>query len=119
MFQFITELQLETPQDSDESTCILHESNGSTKFVTELQLETPQDSDKSTLYTNQMGQLRASMAVLLQLFVQLTGLNEHNTGLLAPPTPPRSFREGTKQYRYMALLSLTAPKSEMQKIKSM
>ena len=89
------------------------------KFVTELQLETPQDSDESTFYTNQMGQIRASTSVLIQLFVLLTGLNEHNTGLLAPPAPPRSFHESTKQYRYMALLSLTAPKSEMQKIKSM
>ena len=29
---------------------------------------------------NQMGQVRVSMAVLIQLFVVLTGLNEHNTG---------------------------------------
>ena len=48
--------------------------------VTELQLETPQYSHESTLYMNQMGQVRASMAVLIQLFVVLTGLNEHNAG---------------------------------------
>ena len=56
------------------------------KFVTELQLETPQDSDESTLYTNQMGQIRASTSVLLQLFVLLTGLNEHNTGVSPCPS---------------------------------
>ena len=33
VFQFVTELQLETPQDSDESTCIVHESNGSKKSI--------------------------------------------------------------------------------------
>ena len=48
--------------------------------VTEFQLEAPQYSHESTLYMNQTGQVRASMAVLIQLFVVLTGLNKHNTG---------------------------------------
>ena len=86
--------------------------------VTELQLETPQYSDESTLYMNQTGQVRATMAVLIQLFVVLTGLNEHNTWWVSL-SPQHLSDSSVRGQSNMTLLSPPAPKTEMQEITSM
>ena len=85
------------------------------QFVTKLQLETPQDSDQSAFYMNQTGQVRASTAVLIQLFVLVTRLNERNTGGSTCPSMQHLSDPSVRGQSNMALLSPPAPKTETAK----